>query len=67
MFLLLHLSFISSLAPSLAFDLAFVEANATHVIAAFLMTDFASLEADATLVTKVSLRLQHMLKGDLRL
>ena len=66
LFLLLHLSFISSLAPSLTLDLALVEANATHVIAAFLMIDFASLEADATLVTKVSLSLQHMLKGDLR-
>ena len=57
LFLLLHLSFISSL--------ALVEANATYVIAAFLI-DFASLEADSTLVTKVSLSLQHMLKGDLR-
>jgi hypothetical protein len=64
--LLLHPSFISFLAPSLASDLALVEANATQVIAAFLMIDFASLEADATLVTKVSLSLQHMLKGDLR-
>ena len=66
LFLLLHFSFISSLAPSFALDLALVEANATNVIVAFLMIDFASLEADATLVTKVSLRLQHMLKGDLR-
>ena len=66
LFLLLHLSFISSLAPSLALDLALVEANATHVIAGFLMIDFASLEADATLVTKISLSLQHMLKDDLR-
>ena len=66
LFLLLHFSFISSLAPSLALDLALVEANATHVIVAFLIIDFASLEADATLVTKVSLSLQHMLKGDLR-
>ena len=66
LFLLLYLSFISSLAPSLAFDLALVEANATCVISAFLMIDFASLEADSTLVTKVSLSLQHMLKGDLR-
>jgi hypothetical protein len=64
LFLLLHLSFISSLAPSLAFDLGLVEANATHVIAAFFMINFASLEANATLVTKVSLSLQHMLKGD---
>ena len=64
LFLLLHLLFISSLAPSLALDLALVEANATYVIAAFLMIDFASLEADSTLVTKVSLSLQHMLKGD---
>jgi hypothetical protein len=64
--LLLHLSFISSLAPSLAFDLALVEAKATHVITAFFMIDFASLEADATLFTKVSSSLQHMLKGDLR-
>jgi hypothetical protein len=30
-FLLLHLSFISSLAPSLAFDIALLEANATLV------------------------------------
>jgi hypothetical protein len=66
LFLLLHLSFISSLAPSLAFDLALVEGNATHVIAAFLMIDLASLEADTTLVMKVSLSLQHILKGDLR-
>ena len=62
LFLLLHLSFISSF----ALDLALVEANATCVIAAFLMIDFASLEADSTLVTKVSLSLQHVLKGDLR-
>ena len=47
LFLLLHLSFISSLALDL-------EANATYVIAAFLMIDFASLKADATLVTKLS-------------
>ena len=66
LFLLLYLSFISSLAPSLDIDLAIVEANATHVIAAFLMIDFASLEANAALVTKVSLSLQHVLKGDLR-
>ena len=66
MFLLLHLSFISFLASSFAFDLALVEANTTHVIAAFLMIDFDSLEANAALVTKVSLSLQHMLKGDLR-
>ena len=66
MFLLLHLSFISFLAPSLTFDLALVEANATHVIAAFFMIDFASLDADATLIIEVSLSLQHMLKGDLR-
>ena len=64
MFLLLHLSFISSLAPSLALDLALVEANATHVIAAFLIIDFASLEANVTFVTKVFLSLQHMLEGD---
>ena len=64
--LLLHLSFISSLFPSFALDLALIEANATYVIVAFLMIDFASLEADATLVTKVSLRLQHMLEGDLK-
>ena len=64
--LLLHLSFISSLVPSLVLALALVEANVTHVIVAFLMIDFASLEASATLVTKVSLSLQHMLKGDLR-
>ena len=36
LFLLLHFSFISSLAPSLAFDLALVEANATHVTVASL-------------------------------
>ena len=66
LFLLLHFSFISSLAPSLPLDLALVEANATHVIAAFLMIDFTSLEADIALVIKVSLSLQHMLKGDLR-
>ena len=66
LFLLLHLSFISSLAPSFALDLALVEANATCVIVAFLMIDFASLEADSTIVTKVSLSFQHMLKGDLR-
>ena len=65
--LLLHLSFISSLAPSLVLDPALVEANVTHVIAAFLMIEFASHEADTTLVTKVSLSLQHMLKGDLRI
>ena len=35
LFLLLHLSFISSVAPSLALDLALVEANATHVTVAF--------------------------------
>ena len=66
LFLLLHFSFISSLVPSFPLDLALVEANATCVIAAFLMIDFASLEADSTLVTKVSLSLQHMLKGYLR-
>ena len=66
LFLFLHLSFIFSLAPSLPLDLALVEANATHVIAAFLMIDLASLEADATLITKVSLSFQHMLNGDLR-
>ena len=66
LFLLLHFSFMSFLAPSFALVLALVEANATCVIAAFLMIDFASLEADSTLVTKVSLSLQHMLKGDLR-
>ena len=54
LFLLLHLSFISSLAPSLALDLALVESNTTHVITAFLMIDFASLETNATLVTKLS-------------
>ena len=64
--MLLHLSFISFLSPSLAFDVALVETNATYVIVAFLMIDFASLEADSTLVTNVSLSLQHMLKGDLR-
>jgi hypothetical protein len=32
LFLLLHLSFISSLAPSFTLDLALVEANATYVI-----------------------------------
>jgi hypothetical protein len=47
LFLLLHLSFVSFLLPYLAFDLALVEANATHV-------------------TKISLGLQHMLKGDFR-
>ena len=36
LFLLLHLSFISSLAPSLPLDLALVEANATHVTIASL-------------------------------
>ena len=36
LFLLFHLSFISSLVPSLVLDLVLVEANATHVIAAFL-------------------------------
>ena len=60
----LHLSFISSLAPSIALDHALVEANATHVIAAFLIIDFASLKTNATFVTKVFLSLQHMLKGD---
>ena len=54
LFLLLYFSFISSLAPSFALDLALVEANATCVITAFLMIDFASLKADATLVTKLS-------------
>ena len=53
-FLLLHFSFISSLVPSFALDLALVESNATCVITAFLMIDFASLKADATLVTKLS-------------
>ena len=66
LFFFLHLSFISSIAPSFALDLALVEGNATYVIAAFLMIDFVSLEADSTLVTKVFLSLQHMLKGDLR-
>ena len=66
LFLFLHLSFISSLAPSFALDLALVEANATYVITTFLIIDFTSLKADSTLVTKVSLSLQHMLKGDLR-
>jgi hypothetical protein len=38
LFLLLHLSFISSLAPSLAFDFALVESNATLVtIASFVI------------------------------
>ena len=42
LFLLLHLSTTSSfLAPSLSLDLALVEANATYVIVAFLMIDFA--------------------------
>ena len=31
LFLLLHFSFISFLAPSLALDLALVESNATHI------------------------------------
>jgi hypothetical protein len=64
LFLLLYLSFISSLVPFLAFNLALVEANATHVITASLIVDFACLEAKATIVTKVSLTLQHILKGD---
>ena len=49
LFLLLHLSFISSLAPSLALDLALVEANATHVtIASFVVQHM--LEGDLRVV-----------------
>ena len=49
LFLLLHFSFISFLAPSLALDLALVEANATHVtIASFVVQHM--LEGDLRVV-----------------
>jgi hypothetical protein len=49
LFLLLHLSFISSLAPSVALDLALVEFNATHVtIAPFVVQHM--LEGDMRVV-----------------
>jgi hypothetical protein len=38
LFLFLHLSFISSLPPSFAFDIALIEANAAHVtVASFVV------------------------------
>jgi hypothetical protein len=49
LFLLLHLSFISSLAPSLALDLALVEANATDVTTASFVVHHM-LEGDLRVV-----------------
>jgi hypothetical protein len=65
LFLLLHLSFISSFASSLSLDLALVEAYATCIILASLCVDFACLKAETTLITIASLIAQYKLEGGL--